>query len=748
MTRPACIFCARKHLAQAAVLLGEAANGYPQHVWLAIGHMAEASDELVSAFPEMAREIRALRKGLETAPDGAPPALPLMELIERIGKLGQVTISDQTESTKVTTGVIGVHPPATALASLAMGRSPTPLAVGTAPGALPKRSDAGPLLSTAQVVTPEMRKQIASARLGTGAAKAPAEQKPIPPELRARIDEARAKANSGIASCLGCADKAALQAIATQLVTERPRPANYRGRLVIVSTLGNFHPSYSLTNVILEQAHAAALAGYRVILLVQRGCDMALAPPFPPEISVAAVVPPAARGLDEVDHTILKELTGAMMFWASVLSNGLDADEPLHLLTHDLLFIAQFVTYAAALHGVVAETKRLGGGAQPPPDQAVPLFNQLRRARWYHMAHSSVGVRPPIETPSAELLAATFRVATTPVPAATTTQVEPIIQVDPRYWRHTLPEGHTLITLNYADVHHFAQYYRTHDDKPVPTERIKTLLNPRDLRPFLRMSERASLLTTAHGLHLADVTMLFPLSLPRARDKGVVHVLELFGALKKMDLSVRLVIATAHANAVKEQAIATWIKEVAKVNGLEPADVVLTCDAMPETAVHGLPAEDIRSLWQVSNLFVFPTTSEAGSLVLMEAALAGCTLVLNRSLPALADYIPLPDAVWVPWGSIKGPGKPPVGQELDDLAGSVWGHLSGDRTMMLRRRMFRQHGLEGYGKELDGILRPDLLQFTATSGTNFAPAGDGTTFEPTEQIVVMPANAQTGMGQA
>ncbi len=713
MTRPACIFCARKHLAQAAVLLGEAANGYPQHVWLAIGHMAEASDELVSAFPEMAREIRALRKGLETAPDGAPPALPLMELIERIGKLGQVTITDQTESTKVTTGV-----------SLLLGKT----------GTLPKRSDAGPLLSTAQVVTPEMRKQIASARLGTGPAKAPAEQKPIPPELRARIDEARAKANSGIASCLGCADKAALQAIATQLVRERPRPANYRGRLVIVSTLGNFHPSYSLTNVILEQAHAAALAGYRVILLVQRGCDMALAPPFPPEISVAAVVPPAARGLDEVDHTILKELTGAMMFWASVLSNGLDADEPLHLLTHDLLFIAQFVTYAAALHGVAAETK----GA-PAASVDVPVAHPLRRARWYHMAHSSVGVRPHIQTPSAEQVAATF--AGAPPPPSPS-------PIDPRYWRHTLPEGHTLITLNYADVHHFAQYYRTHDDNPVPTERIKTLLNPRDLRPFLRMSERASLLTTAHGLHLADVTMLFPLSLPRARDKGVVHVLELFGALKKMDLSVRLVIATAHANAVKEQAIATWIKEVAKVNGLEPADVVLTCDAMPETAVHGLPAEDIRSLWQVSNLFVFPTTSEAGSLVLMEAALAGCTLVLNRSLPALADYIPLPDAVWVPWGSIKGPGKPPVGQELDDLAGSVWGHLSGDRTMMLRRRMFRQHGLEGYGKELDGILQPDLLQFTATSGTNFAPAGDGTTFEPTEQIVVMPANAQTGMGQA
>ena len=39
---------------QALVLLGEANQGYPEHFFLAIGHLAEASDELVQKYPEQA----------------------------------------------------------------------------------------------------------------------------------------------------------------------------------------------------------------------------------------------------------------------------------------------------------------------------------------------------------------------------------------------------------------------------------------------------------------------------------------------------------------------------------------------------------------------------------------------------------------------------------------------------------------------------------------------------------------------
>lgn len=44
--RPACPYCALKHLAQATILWSEANQGYSTHKWLALGHLAEAADEL------------------------------------------------------------------------------------------------------------------------------------------------------------------------------------------------------------------------------------------------------------------------------------------------------------------------------------------------------------------------------------------------------------------------------------------------------------------------------------------------------------------------------------------------------------------------------------------------------------------------------------------------------------------------------------------------------------------------------
>ena len=56
--RPSCLNCSRKHIAQAEVLMAEARKGYIQHGWLAVGHMAEAEDELLEKYQEIADKIR------------------------------------------------------------------------------------------------------------------------------------------------------------------------------------------------------------------------------------------------------------------------------------------------------------------------------------------------------------------------------------------------------------------------------------------------------------------------------------------------------------------------------------------------------------------------------------------------------------------------------------------------------------------------------------------------------------------
>lgn len=56
--RPSCLDCCRKHLSAALVLSLEVLQGYPIHSWIVIGHLNEASDEVIKDYPELADKIR------------------------------------------------------------------------------------------------------------------------------------------------------------------------------------------------------------------------------------------------------------------------------------------------------------------------------------------------------------------------------------------------------------------------------------------------------------------------------------------------------------------------------------------------------------------------------------------------------------------------------------------------------------------------------------------------------------------
>lgn len=59
--RETCLFCATKHIAQATVLLGEVMLGYPMHLHIAVGHLAEAEHETIAEYPEFSEQIREVR---------------------------------------------------------------------------------------------------------------------------------------------------------------------------------------------------------------------------------------------------------------------------------------------------------------------------------------------------------------------------------------------------------------------------------------------------------------------------------------------------------------------------------------------------------------------------------------------------------------------------------------------------------------------------------------------------------------
>jgi len=77
--RPTCLNCARKHLAKALINMNEARLGYPVLVWLAIGHMSEAEDELLARYPEDSIKIRDHRKNYEEDHDYIVPILEMID---------------------------------------------------------------------------------------------------------------------------------------------------------------------------------------------------------------------------------------------------------------------------------------------------------------------------------------------------------------------------------------------------------------------------------------------------------------------------------------------------------------------------------------------------------------------------------------------------------------------------------------------------------------------------------------------
>jgi hypothetical protein len=83
--RPSCILCACKHLAQARAQLLEVRKGYAEHYWYALGHIAEAEDEVVTEHVDLAEAIREHRKELELYPKYL---FPFKELILRTALVG------------------------------------------------------------------------------------------------------------------------------------------------------------------------------------------------------------------------------------------------------------------------------------------------------------------------------------------------------------------------------------------------------------------------------------------------------------------------------------------------------------------------------------------------------------------------------------------------------------------------------------------------------------------------------------
>ena len=390
-------------------------------------------------------------------------------------------------------------------------------------------------------------------------------------------------------------------------------------RVGILTTFADLHESYSLIGVVLDQCG----------MLRQQGVDFALFVNEPgPRLntqsmnSVEWIQPFLRREVptgDLREDVIDDDLRQRTANWLRGICQEFDV-----LVTHDWAFTTWNVSYNQAMRDVAEE---------------------FPGVTWVHWVHSAPGDRPN------RLLGA-------------------------QALRYTIMPNSLYVYLNFAHRIRYAESLGTDVSK------ISVCYNPMDAAAFLGCGAEATTFIHEHRLWDREIMQVYPISMPRAAAKGLDKLIGIFGEWKRLGYRVKLVVVNAHCNAPAEQKFAESYRLMAREDwNLTESDLVFTSDRPGWE--YTVPHDVVSQLFRLSNVFVFPTVSEACSRVLQEASLAGCMVVGNDSFSPMHEFLD-PSVPRFTFGALGVNVEYPLGKDqwLREVAKAL--------TPYLEHPMFRQ----------------------------------------------------------
>jgi len=347
-------------------------------------------------------------------------------------------------------------------------------------------------------------------------------------------------------------------------------------RIAILTPLDKWDNSYSLCSVIQSQLVALVKNDYAPALYT---CTNFKDDEKVPEGVEIRKDIPVFLYKDYSDHQEVDEIChqNAEKVYEALRESLKDIDV---VFEHDLLLQGWFLPHAMAIHRIARETS----------------------IKWFHWIHS--------------------------VPSPKPADIK-----YPHNLRYELPPNSKLVYLNNHDILKAAEVYGL-----FPKD-VRIVHNALDPRLFWPLHPLVKSVIEKYDLLSADFIQVYPLSTPRAMgNKQFGVVLEVMGQLKKMGKSIRIVVPNAHANNNREKEEIAEIFSYASKQGINASELIFTSLEDPPTYELGIPREAVSDFFRLSNLFIFPTTSENCSLILLEAMLSGCLLVLNDSVPSLREF--------------------------------------------------------------------------------------------------------------
>lgn len=385
---------------------------------------------------------------------------------------------------------------------------------------------------------------------------------------------------------------------------------------------------------------------YSLVHVVLEQARAALYAEIPTYLVLAKTCPPGQVPEDLTEHPLFtlcctlpvcKE-TGPWAM-AKALRTLLESLPPGVVICHDLCFQEHFERQAEAIHCL--------------PD--IPGW------QWYHQIHSGAG-QPQPRTGAAR-------------------------------FRCSLPPAHRILALNSIEVPRLAAYYG------VEQGRISVLQNPRDLAGVLGIEEPARSLLYDSGLLEAEVAMLYPISMTRATAKGALDVARTAAALNRAGAAVRLLYVNAHSTCQEGRKQMALLQEGVTEIGAQSL-VGYASDSSGVSSYEGLTNRQVNQLFQATNLFVLSSRAECSPLILLEAALAGCLLVVNREVPGLRDLAEEGAALFYPFGD---KGRYQSDAHFDRLAAKILSEMD-CRMNRSKRAVLSRHNRVVYAESLKRLL--------------------------------------------
>ncbi|MFC1453262.1 glycosyltransferase family 4 protein [Verrucomicrobiota bacterium] len=226
----------------------------------------------------------------------------------------------------------------------------------------------------------------------------------------------------------------------------------------------------------------------------------------------------------------------------------------------------------------------------------------------------------------------------------------------------------------------------------VPEDELPVIPDGVDMAELLGLTAPVADLYREEHLSVMDLVALTPTRI--VRRKNLEQGLEIVAAFKRRGRQVRWFVTGApdlySADAVE---YFTALTKLRRKLGIEK-EVVFLCERFGER----VSSEDLRGLYALANVLLFPSTQEGFGIPVVEAGIAGL-LTVTSDIPALRE-LGLDESVYVH-----------SGEDSDLVAGRILRAFEKSPRLVFQRRLISQYSWQAVftSKILSLLMRPEAV---------------------------------------